>query len=133
VPREKYGKFARLFTELRPRLSALSPSHPYYTCRVVGRARNVLLAPNYDRDVVFCDVHADPAEPSSRAFLERLEAAAIRDLSARPHWVKVFSAEQGTVRGLYPKENVAAFLECKRRFDPEGVFSNAYTRRVLGV
>jgi len=133
VPRERYGTFARLFAELRPRLSALSPSHPYYTCRVVGRARNVLLAPNYDRDVVFCDVHADPAEPSSRAFLERLEAAAIRDLSARPHWGKVFGADQGTVRGLYPKENVAAFLECKRRFDPEGVFSNAYTRRVLGV
>ena len=35
--------------------------------------------------------------------------------------------------GLYPKENIAAFLECKRRFDPAGVFSNAYTRRVLGV
>ena len=42
-------------------------------------------------------------------------------------------AERDVVRGLYPKENVAAFLECKRRFDPAGVFSNAYTRRVLGV
>ena len=100
---------------------------------MVGRAHNVLLAPNYDRDVVFCDVHADPKEPRSRAFLERLEARAIRDLSARPHWGKVFFAERDTVRGLYPKENVAAFLECKRRFDPAGVFSNAYTRRVLGV
>ena len=133
VPREKFAEFERLYAELRPRLSALSPSLPYYTCRVVGRANNVLLAPNYDRDVVFCDVHADPAEPSSRAFLERLEAAAIRDLSARPHWGKVFFAEKDVVRGLYPKENVAAFLECKRRFDPAGVFSNAYTRRVLGV
>ena len=100
---------------------------------MVGRAHNVLLAPNYDRDVVFCDVHADPAQPSSRAFLETLEARAIRDLSARPHWGKVFFAEKGTVRGLYPKENIAAFLDCKRRFDPAGVFSNAYTRRVLGV
>ena len=100
---------------------------------MVGRAHNVLLAPNYDRDVVFCDVHADPAQPSSRAFLERLEARAIRDLSARPHWGKVFFAERDVVRDLYPKENVAAFLECKRRFDPAGVFSNAYTRRVLGV
>jgi len=133
VPRERYAEFERLFADLRPRLSGLSPSQPYYTCRVVGRADNVLLAPNYDRDVVFCDVHADPAQPSSRAFLERLEAVAIRDLSARPHWGKVFFAESGTVRGLYPRENVAAFLECKRRFDPAGVFSNAYTRRALGV
>jgi FAD/FMN-containing dehydrogenase len=133
VPREKYAEFERLYAELSPRLSPLSPSQPYYTCRVVGRAHNVLLAPNYDRDVVFCDVHADPAQPSSRAFLEKLEARAIRDLSARPHWGKVFFAEKGAVRGLYPKENVAAFLDCKRRFDPAGVFSNAYTRRVLGV
>jgi FAD/FMN-containing dehydrogenase/NAD(P)-dependent dehydrogenase (short-subunit alcohol dehydrogenase family) len=133
VPREKYVEFERLYAELSPRLPAFSPARPYYTCRVVGRAQNVLLAPNYDRDVVFCDVHADPAQPGARAFLERLEAAAIRDLSARPHWGKVFSAEKDTVRGLYPKENVAAFLDCKRRLDPAGVFSNAYTRRVLGV
>jgi len=133
VPRENYAEFERLYAELSPRLSPLSPAQPYYTCRVVGRARNVLLAPNYDRDVVFCDVHADPGQPSSRGFLERLEARAIRDLSARPHWGKIFSAESGTVRGLYPPENVAAFLECKQRFDPAGVFSNAYTRRVLGV
>jgi hypothetical protein len=37
------------------------------------------------------------------------------------------------VRGLYPRQIVAAFLECKRRFDRAGVVSNAYTRRVLGV
>ncbi|HET6899810.1 MAG TPA: SDR family NAD(P)-dependent oxidoreductase [Vicinamibacteria bacterium] len=133
VPRESYPEFERLFAELRPRLSPLSPAQPYYTCRVVGRAGNVLLAPNYERDVVFCDVHADPAQPASRAFLETLEARAVRELAARPHWGKVFFAEKDVVRGLYPRENVAAFLECKRRFDPAGVFSNAYTRRVLGV
>jgi FAD/FMN-containing dehydrogenase len=133
VPRESYRDFERLFAELRPRLSPLSPAQPYFTCRVVGRARNVLLAPNYDRDVVFCDVHADPRQPASLAFLEKLEARAIRELSARPHWGKVFFAETDVVRGLYPRENVAAFLESKSRFDPAGVFSNAYTRRVLGV
>jgi hypothetical protein len=133
IPREKYAGFERLFAEMRPPLSRLSLSHPYYTCRVVGRAGNVLLAPNYDRDVVFCDIHADPAQPSSRAFLEALEARAIRDLSARPHWGKVFSAESDVVRSLYPAANIATFVECKRRFDPGGVFSNAYTRRVLGV
>ena len=133
VPRESYREFERLFAELRPRLSPFSPAQPYYTCRVVGQARNVLLAPNYDRDVVFCDVHADPRQRASHAFLEKLEARAVRELSARPHWGKVFFSESEVVRGLYPRENVAAFLECKRRFDPAGVFSNAYTRRVFGV
>jgi L-gulonolactone oxidase len=133
IPRAQYSEFERLFVELSPRLSSLSRSQPYYACRVVGRARNVLLAPNYDRDVVYCDVHADQTQSGSQAFLERLEALAIRDMSARPHWGKVFLAERDVVRALYPAENIIAFLEAKRRFDPVGVFSNAYTRRVLGV
>jgi L-gulonolactone oxidase len=133
IPREDYAGFERLFAELRPRLSGLSRRQPYYTCRVVGRAQSVLLAPNHDRDVVYCDVHAHPAEPGSQAFLRRLEARAIRDLSGRPHWGKISFAERDTVRALYPAANIAAFLDCKRRFDPAGVFSNAYTRRVLGV
>lgn len=133
IPREKYSEFERLFAQESPRLSRLSRSQPYYTCRVVGAAANVLLAPNYDRDVVFCDIHADKTEPWSQAFLRRLEAAAISELSARPHWGKVFFAERDTLHALYPAANIAAFLAAKRRFDPQGVFSNAYTRRVLGV
>ena len=133
IPRERYSAFERLFADLRPRSSGLSTGQPFYTCRVVGGARSALLAPNYDRDVVFCDIHADPARATSRPFLERLENAALRDLAARPHWGKVFSSEKEVVRALYPSANIAAFLEAKRRFDPEGTFSNAYTRRVLGV
>jgi FAD/FMN-containing dehydrogenase/NAD(P)-dependent dehydrogenase (short-subunit alcohol dehydrogenase family) len=133
VPRERYPEFERLFVDLRPRPGSFSPGQPYYTCRVVGRASNVLLAPNYDRDVVYCDVHADPAQPCSTPFLRRLEAAAIRDLGARPHWGKVSFAERDVVRALYPSANIAAFLDAKRRLDPAGAFSNGYTRRVLGV
>ncbi len=133
IPRENYSAFERLFAEERPRLSRFSRSQPYYTCRVVGAARNVLLAPNYDRDVVFCDIHADKAEPWSHEFLRRLEAAAMSGMSARPHWGKVFFAERENLDALYPAANIAAFVAAKRRFDPEGVFSNAYTRRVLGL
>ena len=131
IPRPKYSAFERLFAETRPRLSRLSCSQPYYGCRVVGAAKNVLLAPNYDRDVVFCDVHADPAEPSSQPFLRRLEAAAIGDLSARPHWGKAFFAERDVLHALYPAANIAAFIDAKQRFDPDGVFSNDFTRHVL--
>jgi L-gulonolactone oxidase len=132
VPRARYADFERLFAEERPRLSRASRRQPYYTCRVVGAARNVLLAPNYDRDVVFCDIHAHPAEPSSLPFLRRLEAAS-GAMSARPHWGKVFFAERPALDALYPAANLAAFAAAKRRFDPEGVFSNDYTRRVLGM
>jgi L-gulonolactone oxidase len=133
VPRERYADFERLFAEGMPALSRTSRSRPYYTSRVVGAARNVLLAPNYDRDVVFCDVHADPRKPCSEAFLRTLEETAITEVSARPHWGKVFFSEHETLRGLYPADNFVDFADAKRRFDPAGVFSNAYTRRVLGL
>ena len=132
IPRDRYSAFARLFAEERPRLSRFSPRQPYYTCRVVGAASNVLLAPNYARDVVFCDIHADPAEPWAHEFLRRMEAAAMKEMSARPHWGKLFFAERENLHALYPGANIDAFAAARRRFDPEGVFSNAYTRRVLG-
>ena len=133
VPLERFAEFDRLFEEHRPHISRASRAQPYFTSRVVGARRNVLLAPNYGRDVVFCDVHADASEPWSVPFLRRLEAAAGRELSARPHWAKVFFAGHERLRSLYPAASFEEFVAAKRRFDPEGVFCNTYTRRVLGL
>jgi L-gulono-1,4-lactone dehydrogenase len=133
VPRERYPDFERLFAEERPRALDHSPRRPYYTCRVVGAADNVLLAPNHGRDVVFCDVHADPRQASSLPFLRRLEGAAMRGLDARPHWGKVSFATPAALEAAYPAANWAAFAAAKRRLDPEGIFSNDFTRSRLGL
>jgi FAD/FMN-containing dehydrogenase len=114
-------------------MSAFSMSHPYYACRVVGAAQNVLLGPNFGRDVVFVDIHVDPRAPSSDGFLRAVEAESLAVLSARPHWGKAFFAGGDTIRKLYPASNIDAFLAAKQRFDPGGVFSNDYSRRVLCV
>jgi alditol oxidase len=133
VPLERYADFERLFAERMPRLSRLSRSRPYFTSRVVGATTAVLLAPNYGRDVVFCDVHADPREESSLAFLAGLERAAGQELGARPHWGKVFAAGHDALRGLWPAACFAEFEEAKRRLDPFGTFSSDWSRRVLGL
>jgi len=133
IPRERFPEFAQLFAEKLPRMSAFSTSHPYYACRVVGGARSVLLGPNFERDVVFVDIHVDPRAPSSDGFLRAVEAESLQAFSARPHWGKVFFAGREAIRKLYPASNIDAFLAAKQRFDPGGVFSNDYSRRVLGV
>jgi L-gulono-1,4-lactone dehydrogenase len=133
IPRERFAEFARLFEENLPRLSRFATTHPYYTCRVVGAADGVLLGPNFERDVVFVDIHVDPRARTSNDFLRAVERQSIDTLAARPHWGKVFFAAGDTIRSLYPAANIASFLAAKRRFDPEGVFSSEYTRRVLGV
>jgi FAD/FMN-containing dehydrogenase/NAD(P)-dependent dehydrogenase (short-subunit alcohol dehydrogenase family) len=133
VPRDRFPEFAQLFEENLPRMSAFSTAQPYYACRVVGAAQSVLLGPNFGRDVVFVDIHVDPRARSSDGFLRAVEAESLRALAARPHWGKVFFAEHDTLRTLYPSSNFTDFADAKQRFDPESVFSNAYTRRVLGV
>jgi FAD/FMN-containing dehydrogenase/NAD(P)-dependent dehydrogenase (short-subunit alcohol dehydrogenase family) len=133
IPLERYGAFERLFAAEMPALSRVSRSRPYFTSRVVGAATSVVLAPNYGRDVVYCDVHADPTEPTSMDFLRRLERRAAAELSARPHWGKVFFAGHERLRELYPAGAFDEFAAAKRRLDPEGVFSSAFTRRALGV
>jgi alditol oxidase len=54
---------------------------------------------------------------------------AIAPLHARPHWGKVFTTPAATVRSLnerLPEANALA-----KRFDPEGVFSNAFIEEYL--
>ncbi len=133
LPHSRYSDFSALFEHECPPSSALSRRRPYYTCRVVGAADNVLLAPNYGRDVVFVDVHADPSDPRSLPFLRSLEAVATATMDARPHWGKISFLEDPCIRSLYPAENIEAFVAMKRKLDPGGVFSNDFTRRVLGV
>ena len=133
IPRDRYPEFAQLYEESLPRMSGLIPARPYYACRVVGAAQSVLLGPNFDRDVVFVDIHADPRARSSDPFLRAVEGESIRALSARPHWGKQFFAERDAIRSAYPTSNIEDFLAAKNRFDPGGVFSNDYSRRVLGV
>jgi hypothetical protein len=49
---------------------------------------------------------------------------------ARPHWGKYFPLGEEAVRSLYPR--LDEFDEVCRRFDPQGVFQNDFTRRILG-
>jgi L-gulono-1,4-lactone dehydrogenase len=133
IPRDRYPEFAQLYKENLPRMPGLMPARPYYACRVVGAAQSVLLGPNFDRDVIFVDIHADPHARASDPFLRAVEAESIRALSARPHWGKQFFAKCDAIRSAYPASNIEDFLAAKNRFDPGGVFSNDYSRRVLGV
>lgn len=67
-------------------------------------------------------------QPAVTALLTRLEAA-LADLEARPHWGKLFTTSASRIRQLYPR--LGAFVELSRRLDPNGTFSNDFTRRHL--
>jgi L-gulonolactone oxidase len=52
------------------------------------------------------------------------------DYGGRPHWGKRHYQRAETLRERYPAWE--RFQSVRARLDPDGVFANDYTRRVLG-
>jgi FAD-linked oxidoreductase len=64
-----------------------------------------------------------------RDYFERVEAI-MDELGGRPHWGKRHFQTAATLRGRYPDWD--RFQAVRARLDPTGVFTNAWTDRVLG-
>ncbi len=64
-----------------------------------------------------------------RDYFERVEAI-MDELDGRPHWGKRHFQTAATLRGRYPDWD--RFQAVRARLDPAGVFTNAWTDRVLG-
>ncbi len=54
----------------------------------------------------------------------------LRAHGGRPHWGKVHTQQAADLAEVYPR--FGDFLAMRDRLDPDGVFANAYLRRVLG-
>jgi L-gulonolactone oxidase len=67
-----------------------------------------------------------PWEPYFRAVEELMSG-----LEGRPHWGKRHFQTAATLAPRYPEWE--RFAAVRQRLDPNGVFSNAYTDRVLGA
>jgi L-gulonolactone oxidase len=89
---------------------------------------NALLSPAHERETAYIAVHAFKGmawEPYFRA----VEAIA-DEQGGRPHWGKRHFQTAATLAPRYPEWE--RFAGVRARMDPNGVFSNAYTDRVLG-
>ncbi len=90
---------------------------------------DALLSPSFERETAYVAVHAYKGmawEPYFRA------VEAIADAhGGRPHWGKRHFQTAATLAPRYP--GWERFAAVRRRFDPGGVFTNAYTDRVLGT
>ncbi|WP_460755448.1 D-arabinono-1,4-lactone oxidase [Myceligenerans cantabricum] len=89
---------------------------------------DVWLSTAHGRETAYVAVHQYWRLPYSRYFqaAERIFVAA----GGRPHWGKLHTRDAGDLAPLYPRFEDAARVRLEH--DPEGVFHNRYTRRVLG-
>ncbi|GAA1947853.1 D-arabinono-1,4-lactone oxidase [Agromyces allii] len=87
------------------------------------------LSTAYGRDTGYIAVHRYFREDPTEYFTE--VEAIMDDHGGRPHWGKMHTQTDATLREKYPRFD--DFVAVRDEFDPEGVFRNPYLDRVLGV
>jgi FAD-linked oxidoreductase len=93
----------------------------------VAAADDIWLSHGYGRDSVYIAIHqyvGMPFQPYFKAF-----EAVCRTLDGRPHWGKLHWRDADSLRTAYPRFD--DFLAVRDALDPDRVFANAYTARVL--
>ena len=129
---EGFATFLGIFRRVNAVFSARSGElGTFFTGRYTGGSDRTLLGPNHRRDEIFVDLHVRKG-PNAEAFLRELEQSLMDVLSVRPHWGKEFAQGHTDIVGAYPADSWTEFRDAKRRYDPDNVFSNAYTKRVFG-
>lgn len=91
-------------------------------------ADELWLSAAYQRDALGIHFTWLQRQDEVEALLPVIEAA-LAPFSARPHWGKLFTQTTVAIAPLYPRH--ADFVALAAEYDPQGVFHNAYLRRVL--
>jgi L-gulono-1,4-lactone dehydrogenase len=125
IPRENAVEAIRRVLELaeRPELRVSFPIEVRFVA-----ADDALLSPSHERDTCYVAVHMFKGMPWE-AYFRGVEAI-MAEYQGRPHWGKRHFQTAETLAGRYPGWD--AFRKVRSRLDPEGVFRNDYTDRVLG-
>ena len=125
VPRDKATDAIRA---LLPLAEQIAPVLQVTELREVA-ADDLWLSGEYDTDVLGIHFTWKRDQPAVEAVLPAIEKA-LFPLGARPHWGKLFLDTEHVVPSLYPRfEDFRALVA---KYDPHGVFRNAYLDRLLG-
>jgi xylitol oxidase len=125
VPRARATEALRA---LIPLAEQIAPLLQVTELRTVA-ADELWLSTAYETDVTGIHFTWKRDQQGVESVLPAIEAA-LFPLGARPHWGKVFVDSDGVVPSLYPRFDDFAALAA--RYDPNGVFRNAYLDRLLG-
>jgi L-gulonolactone oxidase len=125
IPREAAAEAVRRVVDLIER-RGLAVAMPYEVRFTKGD--DAYLSTAAGRDTCYLAVHQYRGMDFDAYFrgVERI----MDDYGGRPHWGKRHFQTAATLAPRYPDWD--AFQEVRRRLDPNGVFTNAYTDRVLG-
>ncbi len=126
MPRERAREAIERVLEIasRPEMQCAFPVEVRFV-----KGDDSLLSPSQGRDSCYIAVHQDRKLDWPVYFREVESVLAAMD--GRPHWGKRHEQTAATLAPRYP--GWSAFQAVRKRLDPDGVFANAYTDRVLGA
>jgi FAD-linked oxidoreductase len=122
VPRDRAVEAVRGAREI---LARHPVSFPLELRLVAGD--DALLSPAHGRDTAYVAVHVFEGMAWEQPFRE--VEAFMSGLDGRPHWGKLSFLGASELAPRYPAWE--AFQAARRELDPDGLFSNAWARRVL--
>ena len=125
VPRERGRELIEGVLEIaeRPELHVAWPIEVRFV-----KGDDSFLSPSHEQDTCYVAVHQD-RQLGWEPYMRRVESLA-RELGGRPHWGKRHFRDSGGPVRRVPE--VGDFQAARKRLDPNGAFTNAYTDRVLG-
>jgi len=125
IPRTAAGDAVQRVLDLveRTRAPILFPLEVRFSA-----ADDALLSSAHARETCYIAVH-QYAGMEFESYFRAVEAI-MDDYDGRPHWGKRHYHSAATLSGRYP--GWERFRQVRARMDPDGVFENDYTRRVLG-
>jgi FAD-linked oxidoreductase len=125
LPRERTPEAVRRVMEM---ISSRGLAVPFPIEVRTAAPDDAFLSTAAGRDTGYVAVHMF-AGMQWRDYFERVEAI-MAELDGRPHWGKRHFQTAATLRGRYPEWD--RFQAVRARLDPGGMFTNAWTERVLG-
>lgn len=92
------------------------------------RADDIWLSHGYGRDSSYIAIH-QAVGARYEEYFRGFETVA-EDLAGRPHWGKMHYRDAPSLARVYPR--FADFTAVRDKLDPDRVFANPYTERILG-
>ncbi len=89
---------------------------------------DALISPTHEQDSCYIAVHQYRGM-DWRDYFQRVEDI-MRSYGGRPHWGKRHFQDAASLAGVHPR--LADFQAIRDKLDPDRVFANEYTERVLG-
>ena len=129
VPESQFVEAAQAVRKLVQEEYKKSRMFDGVTFRFVKADKNDYLSMSSDRDVVFFSITT-----GSRSGYERFYKAfynLMLKYDGRPHWGKINYLDKADVKKLYG-DNYDKFVKVRKTLDPDGVFSNTFTRTIFG-